>query len=420
MKNTRLLTIFLIVFVDLLGFSLILPLLPYYAEEYGATPIIVGLLVASYAAAQLLGAPLLGRLSDRYGRRPVLLLSVAGTLLGFLLLGFAAPIGKLLASWLAPQAVNLFILGVLFFSRILDGLTGGNITVAQAYISDVTDEQNRAKGLGLIGAAFGLGFIIGPAVGGTLSQWGYSVPAFVAAAVSFLNLLAIFFFLPESLTPERRADASLHQRPPFTLTALMQALRRPKVGPLLQVRLFYGLAFATFQSIFSLYAQSIGLTSQTTGYVLAYVGLLSVITQLGLIGLLTRRFRESWLIITGLWLMAFSLLAWAFAGNVWTLLIIMIPLALSGGVLNTVIQSSLSKSVSVDEVGGILGIAASLEAFSRVIAPSVGGLMLENLGRWAPGVFSAILMVWAVIFAYRRIILPARRVSPPVEIQANG
>lgn len=408
MKNSRLLTIFLIVFVDLLGFSLILPLLPYYAESFGATAAVVGLLVASYAAAQLAGAPLLGRLSDRIGRRPVLLLSVAGTFLGFLLLGLAAPLGRWIAGFTAPQAVNWIILGVLFLSRILDGLTGGNISVAQAYITDITDEQNRAKGLGMIGAAFGLGFIIGPAAGGALSQWGYNVPAFVAAGVSMLNWLAIFFFLPESLTTEQRAAMALQKRPPFTFNALLQALNRPKVGPLLHVRLFYGMAFATFQTIFSLYAQSIGLSSRSTGFVLAYVGILSVITQAGLIGALTRRFRENWLMINALWLMAFALLAWAFTAQLWMLLIVMLPLALSGGVLNTVLQSSISKSVGRDEVGGILGIASSLEAFTRVIAPSVGGFLLGSLGRWAPGVFAALLMIWSISFAYRRIILPGR------------
>lgn len=419
MKNSRLLTIFAIVFVDLLGFSLILPLLPYYAETYDATPIVIGLLVASYAAAQLIGAPILGRLSDRFGRRPVLLLSVTGTVVGFLLLGFAPLIGQMLATLIAPQAANLLIISVFFLSRIIDGLTGGNITVAQAYISDVTDEQNRAKGLGLIGAAFGLGFIVGPAVGGALSQWGYNIPAFVAASISFLNLLAIFFFLPESLTPERRAALAQNQRPPFTLKALVQALNRPKVGPLLNVRFFYGLAFATFQSIFALYAQSIGLSSHTTGYLLAYVGLLSVIVQGGLIGLLTRRFSENWLIISGLWMMTFSLLGWAFTSQLWLLLVVLIPLALSGGVLNTVIQSSLSKSVSFVEVGGILGIAASVEAVTRVIAPSVGGILLQQVGRWAPGIFSALLMAWAVTFAYRRIILPEKRARQTREAETT-
>jgi MFS transporter, DHA1 family, tetracycline resistance protein len=415
MKNTRLFTIFVIVFVDLLGFSLILPLLPYYAESYGAVPVLIGLLVASYAAAQLVGAPLLGRLSDRYGRRPVLLLSVAGTLVGFLLLGFADPLGRLLSSFLAPQAANAFIIGMLFLSRILDGLTGGNITVAQAYITDITDEQNRAKSLGLIGAAFGLGFIIGPAAGGALSQWGYNIPAFVAAGVSFTNLVAIFFLLPESLTTERRDAALLRKRTPFTVRALIQALNRPKVGPLLHIRFFYGLAFATFQSIFALYAQAIGLSSQTTGYVLAYVGILSVIVQGGLIGVLTKRFRETWLIITGLWLMAGALLAWGFTTQLWVLMIVLLPLALSGGVLNTVIQSAISKSVVREEVGGMLGIAASLEAVTRVIAPSVGGFLLQNLGVWAPGVFSAVLMAWAVSFAYRRIIHPNRMIPVAVE-----
>jgi DHA1 family tetracycline resistance protein-like MFS transporter len=406
MKNSRLFTIFIIVFVDLLGFSLILPLLPYYAETYGATQLIIGLLVASYAAAQLVGAPLLGRLSDRYGRRPVLLLSVAGTLVGFLLLGLAEPLGKFLSSLFAPQSANFIIVLILFLSRIIDGLTGGNITVAQAYITDVTDEQNRAKGLGLIGAAFGLGFIIGPAAGGALSQWGYSLPAFAAAAIAFVNLLAIFFFLPESLPLERRV--SLNQRPSFSFAALWQALNRPVVGPLLHLRFFFGLAFATFQTIFAVYAQAIGLGPQTTGWVLAYVGLLTVVVQGGLMGIITRRFTENWLIITGLWMMTGALLAWALTTNLFMLLIVILPLSLSGGVLNTVLQSSLSKSVTREEVGGILGISTSIEAVTRVIAPSVGGFLMQSFGTWAPGIFSALMMFWAVTFTYRRIISPAR------------
>ena len=409
MKNSRLLTIFLIVFIDLLGFSLILPLLPYYAESYGATATLVGLLVAAYAAAQLIGAPLLGRLSDRVGRKPVLLLSVAGTCVGFLMLGFSDPIGRGLAGVIAPQAANEFIIAILFLSRILDGLTGGNITVAQAYITDVTDEQNRAKGLGMIGAAFGLGFIIGPAVGGALSKWGYNLPAFVAALVSFINIFMIIFLLEESLPVERRSAASGQTRPPFTFHALKEALNRPKVGPLLQVRLIYALAFATFQTIFALYAQSIGLSSQTTGILLAYVGVISVVVQAGLIGRLTRRFGDNVLMITGLWIMAGALLAWAFATQLWFLVVLILPLAAAGGVLNTVIQSSITKSVTRLEVGGILGITASLEAVTRIIAPIAGAYLLQNLGLWAPGIFSTFLMALTIVLAYWRIILPANR-----------
>ena len=409
MQRYRLLIIFIVVFMDMLGFGLILPLLPYYAESYGAVPAVVGLLVASYAAAQLLGAPLLGRLSDRYGRRPILLLSEAGSMAGFLLMGFADPLGRMFASFAAPQAENLLIVGVLFLSRILDGLTGGNITVAQAYIADISDEQNRAKSLGLIGAAFGLGFIFGPAAGGALSRWGYNFPAFAAAAVFFVNMLSVFFFLPESLAGEQKEKALQRQRAPFTLQALLHALRRPKVGALLHIRLLYGLAFSTFQTIFALYAQGIGLNAQTTGYVLAYVGLLSVTVQAGLMGVLTRRFRDNWLITAALWLMAGSLLAWGFIAKLWLLLVVLLPLALSGGVLNTILQSAISKSVPREEVGGMLGISASLEAVTRVVAPAIGGYLIQNLGLWSPGVFSAALMFWAVSFTYRRIILPARR-----------
>jgi len=278
MKNKPLASIFLIVFIDMLGFGLILPLLPYYAETFGASDTVIGLLVPSYAAAQLIGAPILGRLSDRFGRRPVLLLSLAGTLLGFLLLGFAK---------------TLFIL---FAARILDGLTGGNISVAQAYISDVTDAKNRAKGLGMIGAAFGLGFIIGPASGGLLSQWGYSVPAFAAAGLVTINLLMVALWLPESLTPEKRT-ALTEKKPSFSLNALLDALKRPFTGPLLITRFFFGLAFSIFQTIFALYAlRRFNLGATETGFILTYVGVLSVIVQGGLVGRLNQRFRDDLLI----------------------------------------------------------------------------------------------------------------------------
>jgi DHA1 family tetracycline resistance protein-like MFS transporter len=400
MNNKRLTIIFLIVFVDLLGFSLILPLLPYYAATFGADAFVTGLLVASYAVAQLLGAPILGRLSDRFGRRPILLVSLFGTFLGFLLLGFAG------ALWM------------LFASRVIDGLTGGNISVAQAYITDVTDEKNRAKGLGMIGAAFGLGFIIGPAVGGLLSIYGYAVPAFAAAALSFTNLLAVFFFLPESLTDERRAALAAQKKPPFTLRALVNALNRPRVGPLLHTRFFFSLAFATFQSIFALYAQyRLGLTAQTTGYVLAYVGLLSVIVQGFAVGKLTARFSETRIIFVSSIVMALALLAWAFVPNVLTLLIVLAPMAFAGGTLNTVLSSALTKAVYPEEIGGTLGLAASVESLTRVIAPSAGGFLLEFVGVWAPGIFGALLMTWVVSFVWRRIVvnpdppLPARLVA---------
>ena len=197
MQKKPLAVIFVIVFIDLLGFSLILPLLPFYAESYQAGAFVISLLVASYAAMQFIGAPILGRLSDKYGRRPVLLVSIFGTFLGFLLLAFAEPIGIAITNLLPTSLVgedptqtqNVIILSLLFLSRMIDGLTGGNISVAQAYIADITTAENRAKGMGLIGAAFGLGFIIGPAIGGGLSRWGYALPAFVAAGIAFINLI---------------------------------------------------------------------------------------------------------------------------------------------------------------------------------------------------------------------------------------
>lgn len=400
MKNRKLLTLFLIVFIDLLGFSIILPLLPFYAETFNATPTQVGLLVASYAAAQLIGAPILGRMSDRFGRKPVLLISLAGTFIGFLLLGFANS------------------LAMLFASRILDGFTGGNISVAQAYVTDITDESNRAKGLGMLGAAFGLGFIIGPAVGGILSVYGFALPAFMAAGLSLVSILGVIIFLPESLSEEARKDLTNQTRQRFSLENLWQAINRPRVGPIYHVRFFYGLAFATFQTIFPLYAQyKLGLDARGTGFVLTYVGILVVFVQGFLIGWLASRFNEYRLVFLATLIMTVSLFAWAVAPNLLFVLVILAPLAFAAGVLNTLLNSTLSKAVYPEEVGGALGLSASLESLTRVISPAAGGFLLGSLGPWAPGLAGGLIMIWTVNYAWRRLV---RNPDPPLPPRTNN
>jgi DHA1 family tetracycline resistance protein-like MFS transporter len=385
-KNLAL--IFVFVFIDVLGFSLILPLLPYYAETFAATPTVVGLLLGANAVTQLISTPIIGRLSDRYGRRPMLILSIAGTVASFLMLGLANSL------WM------------LFASRILDGLLGGNISLAQAYITDVTDKKNRARGLGIIGASFGLGFIFGPALGGTLSGGGnYGRPALAAAALSALNLLSVLAWLPESLPSERRAEMAHSPRAAFTARALWEALNRPCVGPLLHVSLFYGLAFTVFQTVFSLFAQKrLGLDAQATSYVFTYVGLLIVAIQGGGMGLLTKRFSEKQLIFGGSVLLALSLLAWALTPTLWLLLVVLAPLALAGGVLNVAINAALTKSVYPEEVGGTLGLSAALGSLDRVISPIVGAFLLDNVGAAAPGVLGALLMAWLVSYTWRRVL----------------
>jgi DHA1 family tetracycline resistance protein-like MFS transporter len=285
----------------------------------------------------------------------------------------------------------------------LDGLTGGNLSVAQAYISDVTDENSRSRGLGLIGAAFGLGFIIGPVTGGLLSQWGYAVPAFAAAAISFINLILIYAWLPESLTEEKLSQMT-EKRPAITLNALLVAFQRPFTGSILITRFFFGLAFAIFQTIFSLYALTkFNLTARDTGFVLTYVGVLSVIVQGFLVGRLTSRFREDLLITASVALMAISLLGWALAPSVLWLYVIMTPTALSGGLLNTLLSSTLTKAVAPQEIGGILGLSAAVESSTRIIAPILGGVLLQQIGTWAPGAFGTIIMIGVSIYVFIKI-----------------
>ena len=385
--NKRLLNIGLIVLIDMLGFALIVPLLAFFADTFGATAFQTGLLVASYAAMQMISAPILGRISDRFGRRPVFLISILGTFIGFLILGFANSL------WM------------LFASRILSGLTAGNISVAQAYIADVTDEKNRARGMGLLGAAFGIGFILGPALGGTLSVYGFAVPAFVSAALCFINLVTVFFWLPESLTPERRSQLMAQEKADVSFAALLAALQHPSAGPLLWVRFGFAIAFNSFQSVFALYTlNKFGLTAQQTGYILAYIGIVLVIMQGGLIGPLSARFKESSLLFTFVVFATIGLLGWAVVQTVPWLLVAMFPLAIGAGSFNAIINSAISKAVGHEEVGGILGFAAGLESSTRVVMPALASYLLGRYGPSTPGYMASLVMVIMVVYTYVNLI----------------
>jgi DHA1 family tetracycline resistance protein-like MFS transporter len=372
-------TLLAVVFVDLLGFSLILPLLPFYAETFGASPTEVGLLVASYAAMQLVGAPLLGGLSDRFGRRPVLITSIIGTSVGFVIFGLANTL------WL------------LFASRMLDGLTGGNISVAQAYVADVSTAENRARNFGLIGAAFGLGFVIGPAFGGFLSRWGFAVPAFIAAGMAGVNAVAVYLFLPESHTEERRAA---RRTIPGKKSGLGHLFAGGRAGGIMWIRFWFAMAFVTFQTIFALFAQyRLELDAEATGYILGYVGVLIVIVQGGIVGPVSRRISENRVVPVCIVLMAGGLAWWAFVPSVPMLLLALPPIALAGGIFNSMSNSALAQAVPSHEVGSTLGLGASLESLTRALAPSVGGLLLGEVGTWAPGIFGTAILVCLLPFA---------------------
>ncbi len=386
--HRSLLLITLFVFVDVLGFSLILPLLPYYAATFGATPEVVGLILGANALAQLVGAPILGRLSDRFGRKPLLVVSLASTVIAFLMLGMARS------------------LGMIFASRVVDGLFGGNISLAQAYISDVTDGKERTKGFGLIGAAFGLGFIFGPALGGTLAFGeNYARPTLLAAALSFLNLIGVLIWLPESLPREERERRAREPRAAFSLQALWDALRLPCVGPLLQTQLFFSLAFTIFETVFALFAQvRLKLDARITSYVLTYVGVLVVLVQGVGIRLLVRRFSDKQLVFGGSALLALSLVGWALVPSLPWLLVVLAPLALASGTLRVAVNSALTRSVWPEEVGGALGLSAALGSLSRIISPTVGGFLLGQVGAAAPGLLGAALMGWLVYYTWRRVL----------------
>lgn len=376
MKRSPMLLIFLTVFIDLLGFGIILPLLPYYAhqEPFNARPWQIGLLVASYSLMQFIFAPIWGRISDRVGRRPIILMSLMGSTISYLIFGLA-------------QSVAL-----LFVSRILAGIGGANIPTAQAYIADTTSPENRAKGMGMIGAAFGLGFIFGPAVGGFLSQWGYSVPGFVASGICFTDFVLTYFLLPESLKERKREIAPLRAS---RWTRLKRAFVRPRVGWLLALFFIATFSLANLEATFALIAKvRYAYTEAQTGYLFAYIGVLTALVQGGLIGPLVRRLGEPKLIVVGTLAFAVSLWLIPYCWDFWALATDLAVLAFGQGVNTPSVTSLISQYTPPDEQGSMLGVTQSLSSLARVLGPIWGGFMFNIHYRW-PYLTAAMFMLVA-------------------------
>jgi DHA1 family tetracycline resistance protein-like MFS transporter len=369
--------------VDMIGFSIILPLLPFIGKRFGASPLELGLLVSIYSVAQLFGAPILGRLSDRFGRKPMLLLSIAGSTVGFVMLAFSTS------------------LAMLFLARTIDGLTGGNITIAQAYVADVTTTEERGRALGFVGAAFGLGFIIGPALGGALSTVSFALPALVAAGLTVINLIMVAVLVPESLSAEIRNRLAKEPVGGFRATDLFEALRRPVVGPLLILTAATALAFGFVQGGFTIWAQAaLNITPQLNAIALATVGVFAVLSQAVLVGLFTKRFPDGRIIAFGTAISAVTMLIWSQLHSLPSVLVMLAVQVPAVSVSQTVMRSALTKTVRRDEVGGILGLSTGLASIAGAPAPVVAGALIGGAGTWGPGALGGALMAAAAGLAF--------------------
>ena len=369
-SRSPLVIIFITIFIDLVGFGIVIPVLPLYAERYGASEATIGILLAIYSAMQFVFAPILGKLSDKVGRRPVLLVSLIGTSIGFLIMGLAPkmPLGLALFG-MAPTLVWLFI------ARIIDGISGGNISTAQAYIADVTSPEERSKGMGLIGAAFGLGFIFGPAISGLMTHVSAEAPFFFASAMAAANATALYFLLPESLSHEHRAEA----RRRVSVSEIFEHGGGWHLKAIMACYFFATIAFAMLTATYALFANHrFNFDATHTGYMFTYVGVLGAIIQGGLLGRLVKAFGEKNLAVSGTAIFAASVLALPLTTNLTTLLIASTGIAIGNSLMTPSLNGLASKSVSAAWQGRMLGVMASVASLARIIGPILGGWLLSR------------------------------------------
>ena len=362
--TTPLAIIFVTVFIDLIGFGMVIPILPFYANQspFNATPFEIGVLFSIYSWMQFFFSPVLGRLSDKYGRRPILFISLLGSAIGYLVIGFAGT------------------LPLVFLGRIISGITGANISTAQAYIADVTTKENRAKGMGLFGAAFGLGFILGPAIAGVLSKYGVHVPFFFAAILSLTSALAVYFFLPESPNRESQTDDTSRKG---KLQFVLESLKQHEFA---FVNLIYFLLVTSFSIMtyaFVLFtAYRFGYNAEQNGYLFAFIGLISVICQGLLFGILVKKFGEKILTAFGCLLMAISFFLIPYIGREFgglaLLLFACVLLTFGNALASPALTSLVSKISKEEEQGSSLGIMQSFASLARAIGPVFGGVLLNN------------------------------------------
>lgn len=380
MKTPSLLTIFFVIFLDLLGFGIVIPILPYYSQHFGASAWALGWLMTSYSLMQFIFSPFWGSLSDRFGRKPVLLLSMILGAASLLILGSAHSL-----LWL-------------FVGRVFAGICGANISTAYAYISDITTEENRAKGMGIIGAGFGLGFIFGPAIGGLLSPYGYEVPIFFAAGLSVINAICAFFILEEP--PLSQNERSQNRSRKLSLRGI-QSLLEVKMTRF-AVILFFLVTFAVTQMevSFALFMKvRHGYGAKEAGVLLAVLGLVMAGVQGGAMGRLSRRYDETALIVGGSFICAFSLIGFAFAQGPLGAVFSLIFLGLGHGVLHPSLSSLASKGAPPRQRGATMGVFQSAGSLARVLGPPCAGFLYDSFNRGSPFYFGALVLGVCFILA---------------------